>query len=197
MTAIYKSRKLARGPARSRQVGDTHLPVSAAMALGEGQLEPGQRPGLGGEYPIVLYAADHTSMAAAVAEAKSLALPAGDVTGTFVTAWNDLTGGSDLLLAAGKAADNALFYNPCGWANPAGTGADWTPFSYLGLPLQQPPGANNYEPSDGSTAAATAALTAQLSHYALAGTLPNQAVTPPPISLPRKTCLGSRVVPVP
>jgi hypothetical protein len=148
-------------------------------------------------YPVVLYAADHASMAIAVAEAKSLALPASDVTGTFVTAWNDLTGGSDLLLAVGKAADNALFLNPCGWKNPAGTGAGSTPFSYLGTPLQQPAGTDNYEPSDGSTGAATTQLTAQLSHYALAGTLPNEAVTPDPISLPTKTCLGSPNVKVP
>jgi hypothetical protein len=148
-------------------------------------------------YPIVLYAADRVSMATAVAEAKSFALPTGDVTGTFVTAWNDLTGGSDLLLAVGKAADNALFFNPCGWTNPAGTGAGSTPFSYLGLPLQQPAGTNNYEPSDGSTTAATAALTAQLSHYALAGTLPNEGVTPASISLPTQKCLGSPGVPVP
>ena len=148
-------------------------------------------------YPIVLYAADQTSMATAVAEAKSLALPTGDVTGTFVTAWNDLTGGSDLLLAVGEAADNALFYNPCGWKNPAGTGAGSTPFSYLGLPWQQPAGANNYEPSDDGTTLATAALTAQLSHYALAGTLPNEGVTPASISLPTKKCLGSPGVPVP
>ena len=152
---------------------------------------------LSAAYPIVLYAADRVSMATAVGEAKSLALPASDVTGTFVTAWNDLTGGSDLLLAVGKAADNALFYNPCGWTNPAGTGAGSTPFSYLGLPLQQPAGANNYEPSDGNTTAATAALTAQLSHYALAGTLPNEGVTPASISLPTKKCLGSPGVPVP
>jgi hypothetical protein len=148
-------------------------------------------------YPIVLYAADQTSMATAVAEAKRLALPAGDVTGTFVTAWNDLTGGSDLLLAVGQAADNALFFNACGWTNPAGTGAGSTPFSYLGLPWQQPAGAGNYEPSDSSTKAATAALAAQLSHYALTGTLPNEGVTPEAISLPKDRCLGSPSVPVP
>ncbi len=148
-------------------------------------------------YPIVLYAADQASMATAVTQAKRLALPAGDVTGTFVTAWNDLTGGSDLVLAVGDAADNALFYNPCGWTNPAGTGAGSTPFSYLGLPWQQQAGADNYEPSDGSTNAATAALTAQLSHYALTGALPNEGVTPNSISLPQKKCLGSPSVPVP
>ena len=148
-------------------------------------------------YPIVLYAADKTSMGTAVAEAKRLALPAGDVTGTFVTAWNDLTGGSDLVLAVGQAADNALFFNPCGWTNPAGTGAGSTPFSYLGVPWQQPAGADNYEPSDGSTSAATAALAAQLSHYALTGTLPNEGVTPDSISLPTQKCLGSPSVPVP
>jgi hypothetical protein len=148
-------------------------------------------------YPIVLYAADHADMATAAAEANRLALPSGDVTGTFVTAWNDLTGGSDLVLAVGKAADNALFFNPCGWTNPAGTGAGSTPFSFLGVPWQSPAGADNYEPSDGASTTATTALTAQLSHYALAGTLPNEGVTPDPVSPPTQTCLGSPSVPVP
>ena len=190
-------------PAASLAVGRYDVPITASAAHGPvtetfvlvSAVQAGAT--LPTAYPIVLYAADHTSMLTAVAEAKSLALPTGDVTGTFVTAWNDLTGGSDLLLAVGKAADNALFFNPCGWTNPAGTGPGSTPFSYLGLPWQQPAGTDNYEPSDGDTAATTAGLTAQLSHYALAGTLPNGAVRPAPISLPTQTCLGSPDVPVP
>jgi hypothetical protein len=65
------------------------------------------------------------------------------------------------------------------------------------VPLQRPAGTGNYEPSDGSTTSATAALTAQLSHYALAGTLPNEGLTPDPVSPPQNRCLGSPVVTVP
>ena len=144
--------------------------------------------------PVVLYAADQASMTAAKQIAASLALPAADVTGTFTTAWNDLTGGKDLLLAVGQAALNGLYYNPCGWSNPAGTGAGSTPFSYVGAPQQQPPGANYFENSSASSTALTSELTADLAHYALAGTLPGEGTLPPGPTAPAQTCLGSPTV---
>lgn len=147
--------------------------------------------------PIVLYAADQGSKTVAAKIAHSLALPAGDLTGTFVTAWNDLAGGQHLLLAVGQAALNALYYNPCGWSNPAGTGAGSTPFSYTGEPLRQPPGANLFENSSGSNTAHTTQLTADLAHYALAGTLPDEGTLPPGPTTPTQICLGSPNVPVP
>jgi glycoside hydrolase-like protein len=147
--------------------------------------------------PVVLYAADQGSMAVAAKIAHRLALPAADLTGTFVTAWNDLAGGKDLLLAVGQAALNGLYYNQCGWSNPAGTGAGSTPFGYPGEPLQQPPGANLFENSSGSSTAHTTQLTADLAHYALAGTLPDEGTLPPGPTAPTKACLGSPNVPVP
>jgi Rv2525c-like, glycoside hydrolase-like domain len=148
-------------------------------------------------YPVVLYAADRASMAVAVAAAHSFALPISDVTGSFATAWADVSGGSDLVLAVGRAAANALNNNGCGWPNPAGEGAGSTPFVYPGEPLQQPPGAGIFEPSDGTNAAATASLTGQLLQYALAGTLPDDGGPPAGPVPPADVCLGSRSVPVP
>jgi len=148
-------------------------------------------------YPVVLYAADRASMAVAVAAAHSLALPIGDVTGKFATAWADVTGGSDLVLAVGKAAANALNDNGCGWPNPAGDGAGSTPFVYPGEPLQQPPGSGIFEPSDGAGSSATASLTGQLLQYALAGTLPDDGGPPSGPVPPVDVCLGSPSVPVP
>jgi hypothetical protein len=148
-------------------------------------------------HPLVLYAADTASMAAAHRIAVSLALPPADLTGTFSTAWTDLTGGNDLLLAVGQAALNGLYYNQCGWSNPAGTGAGSTPFSYSGAPLRQSPGANLFEDSSSSSAAHTSRLTADLAHYALAGTLPDEGTLPPGQAAPAKICLGSPSVPVP
>jgi hypothetical protein len=148
-------------------------------------------------YPVVLYAADRASMAVAVAAASSFALPIGDVTGSFVTAWADVGGGSDLVLAVGKAAANALNDNGCGWPNPAGDGAGSTPFVYPGEPFQQPPGPGIFEPSDGAGSSATALLTGQLLQYALAGTLPDDAGPPSGPVPPVDVCLGSRSVPVP
>jgi hypothetical protein len=148
-------------------------------------------------YPVVLYAADRASMAVAVAAARSFALPIGDVTGKFATAWADVSRGSDLVLAVGKAAANALNDNGCGWANPAGDGAGSTPFVYPGEPLQQPPGSGIFEPSDGAGSSATALLAGQLLQYALAGTLPDDGGPPSGPVPPVDVCLGSPSVPVP
>jgi Domain of unknown function (DUF1906) len=146
-------------------------------------------------YPVVLYAADPASMATATATAQRLALPPGDVTGDFATAWTDLTGGNDLVLAVGQAAANALYFNPCGWPNPAGTAAGTTPFYYPGSPQQGPPGAGAFELADGSDPAGTALLTSQLTHYALAGTLPDEGGSPTGPVPPADTCLGAPDVP--
>ena len=186
--------KLTVNAAASATPGRYDLPITETFELASvvaaGQTLPTAKP-------VVLYAADTASRAVAAKIASRLALPAADVTGTFVTAWNDLAGGKDLLLAVGQAALNALYYNACGWSNPAGTGAGSTPFSYAGAPLRQPPGANLFENSAAGTASATGRVTAGLTHYALAGTLPDEGTLPAGPSAPAQTCLGSPTVPVP
>ena len=147
--------------------------------------------------PIVLYAADQASMKVAAQIASSLDLPASDLTGSFTTAWNDLTGGQDVLLTVGQAAANAVNTNPCGWSDPAGTGAGSTPFVYSGEPLQQPVGADVFENAAGTGAAGTALVTARLMHYALTGDLPNEGTITPGPSVPTTTCLGHPDVPTP
>jgi hypothetical protein len=147
--------------------------------------------------PVVLYAADRASLAVAAGVAHALALPPGDLTGNFATAWTDLTGGHDVLLSVGQAAANALNTNPCGWSNPAGTGAGSTPFFYAGEPLQQPAGADVFENAAGSGPGGTAAVTARLTHYALTGDLPDEGTIPPGPSVPTTTCLGTPDVPSP
>ena len=148
-------------------------------------------------YPLVLYAADPGDMGTAVAIARALALPSGDVTGSFSNAWADTAGGRDLVLAVGRQAANALYFNVCGWANPAKMRAGSTPFYYPGEPQQRPPGRNYFELSDMSTAIGTAQLTTQLTQYALAGTLPNYGSGPAVPAPPTLTCLGSPNVSVP
>ena len=148
-------------------------------------------------FPIVLYAADPASLAVAVTAAAEYGLPSSDVTGSFVQAWNDVNSGSDLVLAVGEAAGNALNQNPCGWTDPAGTGAGSTPFYYIGEPLSGLAWSGVFEPSGGPNAAVTARVTTQLLHYALAGTLPNDGGTPVGPTPPADTCLGSASVPVP
>jgi glycoside hydrolase-like protein len=144
-------------------------------------------------HPILLYAADKTSMSTAVATARALALPLSDVTGSFSQAWNATAGGKALVLAVGQPAADALYFNVCGWANPAKRKAGSTPFYYPGAPQRQSPGRDYFELSDTPNAAGTAQLTTQLTQYALAGTLPEHATVP---AAPTLACLGSPNVPV-
>jgi hypothetical protein len=144
----------------------------------------------------VLYAADPASMAVAVRTAAEYGLAAADVTGSFEQAWNDVNAGNDLVVAVGDAAGNALNQNPCGWPDPAGTGAGSTPFYYIGEPLAGPAWSGVFEPSGGPNAAVTALVTTQLLHYALAGTLPNDGGSPVGPTPPADTCLGQASVPV-
>jgi hypothetical protein len=152
---------------------------------------------LAAPYPVLLYAADQASMFVAVQTARQLALPASDISGNFEQAWNDVSTGNDLVVAVGQAATNALNQNPCGWANPAGTGAGTTPFFYIGVPLTGPAFADVFEPSGGANPALTGLITTQLMHYALAGTIPNDGGPPDGPTPPAEVCLGSPNVPVP
>lgn len=192
---LSPSRSLAPGrydlpiivTASSRPVARTDVLVSVVRAGGT----------LPTPYPLVLYAADRASMAVAAAIAQALALPSGDVTGSFSNAWAAAADGKHLVLAVGRPAANALYFNPCGWANPAHQRAGYTPFYYLGQPLRRAPGRNYFELSDMSTVAGTALLTTQLTQYALAGTLPDYGSTPPAPVAPTIACLGSPNVKVP
>ena len=146
--------------------------------------------------PVVLYAADAESMTIAEAEAQQFALPAGNLTGNFETAWTDAASGSDLVIAVGAAASNALFHNACGWTNPAGEAIGHTPFGYPAVPLQSGAG-GVFEGAIGSSDAATQVLSEQFAQYALAGTVPNENAGQPLGSIaPADTCLGSADVPV-
>ena len=147
--------------------------------------------------PLVLYAADKGDMAIAAQIARSLALPASNVTGNFKQAWKDTVGNRDLVIAVGEPAANALYFNACGWTDPAGWPAGSTPFYFPGYPLRSPPGRNYFELASTPTTAGTTQLTTQLTQYALTGTLPSygsQLVAPTP---PALSCEGSANVPVP
>ena len=166
--------------ANGREIAETFLLVSSGSSV------PGS---------VVLYAADPQSMSIAVAEAKNLALPAGSVTGDFETAWTADSSSSDVVIAVGQAASSALFYNACGWANPAGDGAGSTPFGFPSTPLSSGQ-AGSFEAAFGADTSATARLTAQFAHYALVGTLPNEGSAPVGSAVPADACSGSASVPV-
>jgi hypothetical protein len=189
--------KLTLAPSRSLAAGRYDLPITVTA---------GGRPvartyvlvtvvrawaKLPAPYPLVLYAADRASLAVAGAITRNLALPSSSVTGSFGRAWAAAADGRHLVLAVGQAAANALYFNPCGWANPAHLRAGVTPFYYLGQPLRRAPGRNYFELSDMSTVAGTTQLTIQLTQYALAGTLPDYGSVPAAPAAPTLACLGA------
>ncbi len=196
----YYSVKLTLAPAKSLAAGRYSVPITVtaggkpvANSFVLVSVVPAGRT-LPTAHPILLYAADKSSMTAAVATAQALALPLSDVTGSFSQAWTATAGGKALVLAVGQQAANALYFNVCGWANPAHRKAGSTPFYYPGAPQRQSPGRNYFELSDGSNLPGTAQLTTQLTQYALAGTLPEHRTVP---TAPTLACLGSPNVPVP
>ena len=169
--------------ADGRQTAETFLLVSSASG---GSSVPGS---------VVLYAADPQSMSIAEAEANSLALPAGSVTGDFETAWADDSSSSDVVIAVGEAASSALFHNACGWTNPAGEAAGHTPFGFPETPLSSGD-AGSFDAAFGSSTSATAILAAQFAQYALVGTVPDEGAQTLGSAVPADTCLGSADVPV-
>ena len=147
--------------------------------------------------PLVLYAADKGDMAIATRIARGLALPASNMTGTFKQAWRDAAGNKALVIAVGEPAANALYFNVCGWTDPAGWPAGSTPFYYLGYPLRSPPGRDYFELASTPTRAGTTQLTTQLTQYALTGTLPSYGSQLVAATSPALSCEGSAKVPVP
>ena len=199
-SVAYYTAKLTVAPSKSLPPGRYSVPITVTAA-GKPvassfvliSVVPAGRT-LPTAHPILLYSADKWSITAAVAAAQALALPPSDVTGSFSRAWSAAAGGKVLVLAVGEQAANALYFNVCGWANPAHRKAGSTPFYYPGAPQRQSPGRNYFELSDGSNPAGTTQLTTQLTQYALAGTLPEHPTVP---AAPTLVCLGSPNVPVP
>ena len=121
----------------------------------------------------------------------SLALPASNVTGVFKQAWKDAAAGKDLVIAVGEPAANAMYFNPCGWTDPAGWPRGSTPFYYPGYPVRSSIGRNYFELASTPSAAGTTQLTTQLTQYALTGTLPRaNSPTLAPIQRPATAVTG-------
>jgi len=140
---------------------------------------------------ISLYAADSPDDQAAVAAASQAGLPASSVTQSFETAWKQASSGEYLVIAVGGPADNALYYNACGWDDPSGLPGGSTPFATASTPQDAIPAMNYYENGAGATAAGTAALSADLAYYAVYGTLPPGVTTWPAAAAPSDICSGS------
>lgn len=171
---------------RSQAITDAYVLVSV--------VRPG---GSLSAHPIVLYAADNADMAIAAQISRDLALPAGDVTGSYSQAWKDVSGNKALVLAVGQPAANALYLNVCGWTDPAGWPAGSTPFYYLGYPLRNPPGRDFFELASNPTQAGVTLMTTQLTQYALTGSFPDYGTEPIAATPPALSCQGAPNVTVP
>ena len=94
---------------------------------------------------VILYAADPGDYEIALAAAAVTGIPTSNVMGNFYNVWNNVASGNYLVIAVGLNANSALYYNPCGWSNPAGQAGGSTPFAYAAEPQDSLPGANYYE----------------------------------------------------
>ncbi len=143
---------------------------------------------------VVLYAADTVDYELALGAASAANIPNYNVIGDFATAWNLVGSGNYLVIAVGGPANNALFYNPCGWAGHS-TGS--TPFELSSYPIDTLPGANYYENAAGSDRTATLYLATVFAYYAVNGTTPPNYTNLPTPGAPVSTCSGSSSVSCP
>jgi hypothetical protein len=140
---------------------------------------------------VMLYAATPADEVAALSAAAAAGLPAGQVTTSFATAWDDTLSGSYLLFAVGQAAINALEYNTCGWDNPSADIAGSTPFDYVTRPLNVLIPAGLFMDGAASTASLTPQRATGLAYYAVHGTLPPGVTSVPAAAAPARACSGS------
>ncbi len=129
--------------------------------------------------------------ARAADQANAAGLPADQVTQSFATAWDQASSGEYLVIAVGGPANDALYYNVCGWTAPDGLGAGSTPFSYAAGPGAALPPMNIYENGTGQTAADTATLSTDLAYYAVHGSFPPGVTTLPSAAAPQYACAGT------
>lgn len=140
---------------------------------------------------IILYAADSIDYQLAVGMAALVNLPAQQVTGQFTAAWLMVASGQYLVLAVGGPALAALYYNPCGWANPAQSPPGSTPFLAISQPQAAVPPPNQFLNAAGQDRAQTALRTYYLLTYALTGHGPPGWAEPPPAVAPSRYCLST------
>ncbi|PSR26729.1 MAG: hypothetical protein C7B43_13195 [Sulfobacillus benefaciens] len=146
---------------------------------------------------VYLYAADPPDYQIALGAAAISGIPWEQVMGNFYDAWNTVANGSYLVIAVGAPANNALYYNPCGWPNPSHEAQGSTPFDLAPSPADTLPGRNWYESAAGEFGYQTFLIAAAFAYYATHGSLPSTLSSyPSPIS-PLHVCDGSLVVAFP
>ncbi|RIV26392.1 hypothetical protein D2Q93_04270 [Alicyclobacillaceae bacterium I2511] len=82
---------------------------------------------------------------------------------------------------------DALYFNPCGWSNPAGEAAGHTPFA-IAAPTDALPVANYFINGAGTTASDTFYISTAYAYYAMNGAYPSEFPSPPTSENPTSTC---------
>lgn len=139
---------------------------------------------------VFLYAATLGDFEKALAAADVSGIPRAQVIGNFSKAWSIVANGQDLLIAVGGAALYSLYYNPCGWANPAGEAGGHTPFTVFpsGAGVDAPK-ANTFVNAAGYGALDSLKLAVMLAYYSVHGTFPRQFAGLPKQEVPRQLCV--------
>ncbi len=115
---------------------------------------------------IFLYAATVEDYNNSTTVAADFGLPAGHVLGSFANAWTAVASGKFLVIATGTPANNALYYNECGFGNLTQGN---TPFVDDTTPRDTLPGSPYYMNAAGTTATDSADLAYNYVYYALNG----------------------------
>lgn len=146
---------------------------------------------------VLLYAATEPDYQMALGAAAMSGISQSQVTGNFVDAWKAVAGGQKLVLAVGGAALYALYYNPCGWTNPAHHPGGHTPFIVVNNPRDALPGANYFVNAAGTNALATLQIAGAFAYFAVTGNTPNAFRSYPGRLQPAEQCAGNNDVPCP
>lgn len=139
---------------------------------------------------VILYAADPADFRNALGAAAIAGIPVDNVTGDFYSAWSYTASGDFLVIAVGGAAADSLYYNACGWPNPAGTPGGGTPFSVVPGPVDTLPGAHYYLTAACATGSDTLYLAAACASFAVQGSFPPAFPAPPAAASPADRCGG-------
>ncbi len=144
---------------------------------------------------IFLYAAGPHDYANARKIASNYGIPFGNTTGSFAMAYAAIKSGKFLVTAVGGAANDALYYNQCGFSGfPTGS----TPFSIQGQngtaqpPIATLPSVDYYENAAGTTAQYTFQIASNYVAFALGQTLPYPSAPAPQPAY--ATCTGSNPI---
>ncbi len=138
---------------------------------------------------VYLYAADKSDYQIAETVGLVCGISSTNVIGDFREAWQFIADGANLVIAIGTDALNALYYNECGWANPAGTAKGHTPFTiYPAGAGVDTVTANTFVNAAGYSGIDTLKLGVMLTYYATHGVFPQQMSGLPRQAVPRQVC---------